>query len=189
MKQSKPVSLLVFAVIAFAMSGCGKSNNSAPPPPGGAVGPYGQYNGGTSAGSFGSGCTPIQSPIAFSGLMYIDSSNVMAGAGAPAPTNGGGYTGNNGTITMSSAPSGAGATYGVITIQAQMLSLNGASGGGTLILSPAAIQQAALSSGVPYGQYPCATVSAIQLTHYNTLLYGGVVRLLINNNVPYDVYF
>jgi hypothetical protein len=191
MKQSKPMFLILFAVIAVAMSGCGKSSSPAPANPN-LVNPqinggYGGGYGGGAGGNFGSGCTPIQSPIQFSGVMYIDSANVLAGLGAPQPTQTNGQ--NFGAIQMASDSTMPAATYGIISIQAQMFSVNGANGVGTIQLSQAAIQQAALQSGVPYGQFPCAAVASIQLTHYNTRLYGGVVRLMINGNVPYEVYF
>jgi hypothetical protein len=185
--NTKPITLILFTLVAFGLSGCGKSNSASPVPPGVVNGQYNGYPNGGGAGQFGSACTPIQSPIQFSGVMYIDSANVMAGVGAPPPSTGNGQ--NYGALQMSSSTQLPAATYGVIAIQAQMMSPNGATGGGTLTLSPAAIQQAALQSGMPYGQFPCATVVGIQLTHYNTLLYGGTVQLMINGNVPYSIYF
>ena len=188
MKMSKPMSLLLFTVLALAISGCGKSNNNSNNvPPGGVVpGPYGQQNiPGVGGGNFGSSCTSLQGPIPFQGVMYIDSANVLAGIGAPAPT--GGYGGGQygGTLQMASQNS----PYGMLVIQAQMISLNGANGAGTLQLSQAAIQQAAMQSGLPYGQVPCGQVVAINVGHYNTVLYGGSVQIMINGTIPYTLYF
>jgi len=44
-------------------------------------------------------------------------------------------------------------------------------------------------AGMPYGQIPCASIVSINVGHYNTTLYGGVVRIMINGTVPYNVYF
>ena len=185
--MSKPMSLILFAVLALGISGCGKSNNNSNVPPGGVpVGPGGfpQQNI-PGAGNFGSACSSLQGPIPFQGVMYIDSANVLAGIGAPAPTGGYGGQQYGGSLQMASQNS----PYGLLVIQAQMMSMNGANAAGTLQLSQAAIQQAAMQSGLPYGQVPCGQVVSINVGHYNTLLYGGVVQIMINGTVPYYVYF
>lgn len=191
MKQSKPMFLILFSILAVAISGCGKNNNSNTLPPGGMI--NGQVNGyptgpGGPGGTLGSACTSLQGPIPFQGSMYIDSANVIAGQGAMAPQ--GGYNTNPygaGQITMSGSGSD-----GWMTIQAQMISATSANGAGQLQLSQLVIQQIAYQmqfSGMPYGQVPCASVVSINVGHYNTTLYGGFVQILINNSVPYKVYF
>lgn len=186
--MSKPMFLILFTALAFAMSGCGKSNGSAAAPSP-YVGPQGNYPSG--GGTLGSACTPVNSPISFQGSMYIDSANVIAGANMP--VQGGGYgTTYGGAIQMASQnyyPSNA---YGYITIQAQMISATSANAGGMLQLSQAAIQQIMMQmgyGGVSYNQIPCASIISINLGHYNTTLYGGQVTLLINNQIQYPVYF
>ncbi len=199
--KSKP-SLIVFAAfIALAMSGCGKSNNNAPAPvPPGAY-PGGQYPQGNipggypgAGGALQSGCASIQGPISFQGAFYIDSANVLAGAGAALPPTTG-YNNPQGYGQISMQGSGS---DGWMTINATMTGATSANAVGQVQLSPMVVQQIMMQSqmmGLPYGQAPCAMVVGINIGHYNTKLYGGgygggrAVRLMINNTIEYFLYF
>lgn len=200
--KSKPNMIVFAAFLAFAMSGCGKSNNNAaaPLPPGGYPGGYPQNNipgGYPGAGApLQSGCTNIQGPISFQGSMVIDSANVYAGVGvtAPAPT-GYGYQQPQGYGQISMQGSGS---DGWMTIQATMTGATTANAVGQIQLSQMVVQQIMMQSqmmGLPYGQAPCAMVVGINIGHYNTTLYGGgfgggrAVRLMLNNTIEYFLYF
>jgi hypothetical protein len=188
MNKSKPMFLVLLAVFAFALTGCGKSNNNAAGVPPVVAGQYGGYP--TAGGALGSACTSIQGPIPFQGSMYIDSANVLAGQGAPVANTGYPNPQNpygQGQITMSGSGSD-----GWMTIQAQMISATSANGAGQLQLSQLVVQQIMYQmqfSGMPYNQVPCAQIVSINIGHYNTTLYGGVVRIMINGTIPYNVMF
>lgn len=194
--NTKPMIVLA-ALIAIAMTGCGKNkgNETAPGTPGYQY-PQGSYPGGGTAGNLGSACTSISAPIQFSGGIYIDSANIYAGQGATAPSYGGYQQTAYGTGQQISMY-GSG-TDGWMSIQATMTGQTSANAYGQLQLSPMVIQQIQYqmaSSGMPYGQLPCASVVSINIGHYNTTLYGGgfgggrAVLLSINGNLPYYVHF
>jgi len=187
--KTKPNILFLFVAIAALASGCGKSKNDAPPPPGaGGIYNQGNYPGGpVGGGSLGSACTSIQGPIPFQGALYIDSANVIGGAGAPVAGTGPTNPYGQGQLTMTGAGSD-----GWISIQAQMISATTANSAGQLQLSALVQQQIMYQmqySGMAYGQMPCASIVAINLGHYNTTLYGGKIQIMLNNQIPYIVYF
>ena len=183
MKNSKLVLFAVLVMLA-ALTGCGKSNNSSV----GAISPYagtaypnGQYPVGTNGvgqlpmqmvgqgsdgylavqtsgsqvgivGNIVNQCTPISAGITFSGAMYLDSANLIAGQG---------IQGNS-------------------------------SASGQLQLSQLYVQTIMTHYGQAFGgQIPCATVTGMVMTHYNTRLYGGYVMIMLNNNpqMTLPVYF
>lgn len=199
--NTKPMIILA-ALIAIAMTGCGKKNNEAAPGTPGYGGypngqyPQGNYPGGGAGGTLGSACTQITGPIQFSGGIYIDSANIYAGQQATAPSYGGypqaGY-GASQQISMYGSGSD-----GWMSIQATMTGQTSANAYGQLQLSPMVVQQIQYqmaSSGLPYGQVPCASIVGINIGHYNTTLYGGgfgggrAVLLSINGSIPYYVHF
>lgn len=178
--KSKPFSLFVFAALALAMSGCGKSNNNAAPVVPGMV--NGQYNYGN--GQYG-GLSGVGG--AFSGQLRVDSSNVMTSD--PFGQYNCSLIGTVESLNMIGQ-----SAYGQIVITGQRQNCY-AQANAQVQLSAAVAQQIAYSMGMT------GTIGSVQIYSINLgrradnsmggnyALYGGTVQVVINGSIPYTLYF
>ena len=192
MKQSKPMFLILFSVLAVAMSGCGRSNNQAGAPlpvQPGLPGQFPQTN-------FPGGMTPL-SGITAQGSMVarVDSASVTS--------NGGGGWG-------CSIPQGeqfqliGQSQDGVISITGQSMNCNGQ------IIVQVQLSQLVLqdiqqrlmfSGGGGWGyhgqpiQIGSVTVAQVSIGRAGSRLYNGALQggasilVLVNGTLPYHMFF
>lgn len=184
MNKSKPNVLVLFSLIAIAMSGCGKSNSAATAP----IVPNGQYNNGqyNPGGGQLSGVTAT-----FAGTVYMDSANVQTSQGPSYQC--------PGTENFTAQPLNGQSQDGVILIYGQRNNCS-ANVQIQIQLSQIVVQDIMYKMQM-YGMQPniaSVTVHQLSIGRYGTSLYGGglptnigpaAALLVINGSVPYYVYF
>lgn len=179
--NTKPMIVLA-ALIAIAMTGCGKNkgNETAPGTPGYGGYPNGQYPQGNypggGAGPLQSACTPVGGPLSFQGGFNVNSVSIVSGQSTP-----------NGYIV--NARSINGMQMGKIYSDATMdINVQNGGGGGVITLTPTFIWSH--FNGNPS---ICASVVEINVGYasspYGLYPYGGYARLAINGGQVVTVQF